>query len=269
MRGFVAFLAVTWSSASAQGQDVLRVPFDTLASRHMIVDVTVNGKGPFTLIFDTGAPTTLVSRKLATDAGLMTGKEGGLGALFGNYGQKKIQTLALGLVVRENLTAVVMDHPIVEAIAKATGKRIDGIVGFDVFGRYRTTIDYRAKSLEFAPGKHVPQDMMAAMMRLMMPSVADLERVPVVGGRGTLGLRAEKRGDEAGVAVTHVFADGPAAQAGLKVGDRILTIDSRWTDDALDCAEALRHAAPGSRVRVEFLRDGKKQSTSATLAPGV
>ena len=40
------------------------VPFDLIRSRHMIVDVIVNGKGPFTLIFDTGAPATLIGPTL-------------------------------------------------------------------------------------------------------------------------------------------------------------------------------------------------------------
>ena len=39
---------------------VLRVPFDTIMSQHMVVQVKVNGKGPYRMIFDTGAPFTLL-----------------------------------------------------------------------------------------------------------------------------------------------------------------------------------------------------------------
>src|SRR5689334_6689950 len=50
------------------------VPFELLRSGHMAVSVKVNQKGPFKLIFDTGAPITLVNNKLAREAGLLEGK---------------------------------------------------------------------------------------------------------------------------------------------------------------------------------------------------
>ena len=37
------------------------VPFELLKSGHMAVQVKVNGKGPYWLIFDTGAPTSLLN----------------------------------------------------------------------------------------------------------------------------------------------------------------------------------------------------------------
>ena len=41
------------------------VPFELLKSGHMAVQVNVNGKGPYRLIFDTGAPITLLNNKIA------------------------------------------------------------------------------------------------------------------------------------------------------------------------------------------------------------
>ena len=40
------------------------VKFDLVTSGHFIVKAKVNGKGPYNLIFDTGAPTTLVTPSL-------------------------------------------------------------------------------------------------------------------------------------------------------------------------------------------------------------
>ena len=50
------------------------VPFELLKSGHMAVQVKVNGKGPYRLIFDTGAPMNLLSNKAAKDAGVVDAK---------------------------------------------------------------------------------------------------------------------------------------------------------------------------------------------------
>src|SRR3954452_22818981 len=114
---FIALVVAT--PGLAQEAPGIVVPFDTIKSRHMIVDVIVNGKGPYTLIFDTGAPLTLIGPKLALESKVPL--TGGLAALFGNFGQQKIATLAMGGVKLEKVDAMVMEHPIVAAIAQATG----------------------------------------------------------------------------------------------------------------------------------------------------
>src|SRR5262245_42098709 len=71
-----------------------KVPFELLASKHMAVNVTINGKGPYRLIFDTGAPITLLSNKAAQEAGVLPkDARPPLLALFGAMGQFPIQTL--------------------------------------------------------------------------------------------------------------------------------------------------------------------------------
>ena len=45
------------------------VPFELLPSGHMTVMVKVNGKGPYRLIFDTGAPITLLNNKRGQGSG--------------------------------------------------------------------------------------------------------------------------------------------------------------------------------------------------------
>ncbi len=63
-----------------------------------------------------------------------------------------------------------------------------------------------------------------------------------------------------------VLPDGPAAQAGLRAGDRLLTI----ADVPVQTFDDLKHemsARPGKKVRVVFDRDGKQQAL--TLTPSV
>src|SRR5262249_30828663 len=48
-----------------------KASFELLKSGHMAVQVKINGKGPFRLVFDTGAPMMLVTTRLAKEAGLV------------------------------------------------------------------------------------------------------------------------------------------------------------------------------------------------------
>src|SRR3954452_20152381 len=98
---FIALVVAT--PGLAQEAPGIVVPFDTIKSRHMIVDVVVNGKGPFTLIFDTGAPVTLIGPRLAKEAKVKLG--GGLAALFGNFGQQEIERFELGGIKLEKVDA--------------------------------------------------------------------------------------------------------------------------------------------------------------------
>jgi len=99
----------------------------------------------------------------------------------------------MGGVKLEKVDAMVMEHPIVAAIAQATGKKIDGIIGFNVFGRYKTTIDYQAKTLTFVPSDYRPVNMMDALMKLLLASVDESERGNIIAPRALLGLRVGKK----------------------------------------------------------------------------
>jgi hypothetical protein len=269
MKHTLLLLALLVGADRIAAQDPIKVPFDTLKSRHMVVDVYINDKGPYKLIFDTGAPATLISQKLAKETGVIRVKGKSAAAFFGNLGQQKIKSLKLGALAVSNIDAMVIDHPTVEAIAAAHKEQIDGIIGFNIFGRYNVSIDYQAKELTFAPGTFVPVEMMEMMMALMFPSLNEIERVPVLHPKGLLGLRVEKaKDDDAGVVVREVYVGSPAAKAGVKVGDRLLTIERRWTDSVNDCYEAARDFRPGRDAELEIRREGKKQVVKVRVAAG-
>src|SRR5262245_37152345 len=65
------------------------VKFELVPSGHFIVKVKLNGHGPYNLIFDTGAPSTLITPKVAQEAGLVQkAKDKPLIPLFGMMGQR-------------------------------------------------------------------------------------------------------------------------------------------------------------------------------------
>jgi hypothetical protein len=254
----VAFL-VAASRAGAQPK-AFTVPFDTIKSQHMVVEVKVNGKGPYRLIFDTGAPDSLVNNKLAKDAGIFPKDfKKPFFAPLGSMGQFKIQTLELGDLKAENLSVMVVDHPTVAAISEVVGP-IDGIVGATFFARYKMTIDYQKKVMTFVASDYIPPDTMKAMMKMLLASSSEREKPRVLAPGALFGFKVDKdKSDEdAGVTVKEVIEGTPAAKAGLKVGDRLLTFDNRWTDTVVDCYDAARYLRPGIAVGATILRDGKE-----------
>jgi hypothetical protein len=248
------------------------VPFTLLPSRHMLLDVKVNGKGPYKLIFDTGAPINLISTRLAKDAGLTKKGKGGGFSLLGGLNQLDVDKLEVGGVSAEKLPAVVMDHPTVKAISDAFEDDygvIDGIVGFPFFGRFSTTIDYQKKEMTFTPTDYKPGDYMADLTRNLMTAVDRKSEPKVVGAAGLWGFAVAKADDDGpGVVVTKVHADGPAGKGGLKAEDRVLTIDGRWTDTVADAYLAASLVRPGREVAVVVKRSGKEVTVKVTPTKG-
>lgn len=249
------------------------VPFELLSTGHMAVQVKVNGKGPYRLIFDTGAPPNLVNNKLAAEAGILKKdpKMGNLGGgLFGMAGAKTIDTLEVGEARLTKVPVMVMDHPTVTAAAKALGP-IDGIIGFPFFARYATTIDYQKKELTLVPNGYVPSDTMQMLMDKLMKGQRGKPEPRVVAPAGLWGMTVSKASDDeaAGVLVEQVLPGSAAAEGGLKAGDRLLTLDGRWTDSVADTFVAASAVKPGRAVPVVVLRDGQEVKFMVKPAKGL
>ena len=249
------------------------VPIELLPSRHFVVQVMLDGKGPYRFILDTGAPLTIINSKTAKEAGLTKKASGGglLGA-FGGMNQVEVPTMELGKVKCEKTNAVVMDHPTVQAISDAFKKEsgpIEGLIGFPFFARYSMTVDYQKKELTFTPNGYKPGDYMADMMT-SLTNIEERNKPRVVKPTGVWGLDVTKDKDDEkdGVTVKAVYADGPAAKAGVKAGDRLLTVDGRWTDSVGDAAIATSLVKVGKAVPVVVLRDGKETKLTVTPAVG-
>ena len=252
----------------------VKVPFKLLPSRHMLIEVKVNGKGPFKLIFDTGAPLNIVTTRLGKATGISKGGGGGLMALLGGgLNQVEIATMTLGDVTAKKVAAIVMDHPTVQAISDAFAEEhgaIDGIVGFPFFARFATTVDYQKKELSLSPRDFKQGDFIADLTKSLTEASENAGRAKVVGPAGLWGfaLTKAKADDEPGVTVSEVYEGTPAAMAGVKVGDRLLTIDGRWSDSVGDAQVAASLVKPGRKADVTLTRDGKPLTVSVTPVVG-
>lgn len=234
------------------------VRFEMLATNHMVIRTKINGKGPFDLIFDVGAPITLLTNKASLESGTIKA-DAPRSFLFSIRGESEVETLEIGDLKAEDVPVIVLDHPLLKAMGDMLNRPLDGIIGYTFFARYRTTIDYQAKTMTFeavdAPVRNLMKDLPD---RLAGPRVAR-HRTLAPGGLWGLTVGDPTDGlSSPGVPILTVLADSPAANAGLKPGDVLTTLDGRWTTSITDAYAAAEDVPPGRKVAVVVLRDGKE-----------
>jgi hypothetical protein len=244
------------------------VPFVMLPTNHMLVEARINGKGPYRLIFDLGAPITLLNNRASEASGVVK-DDAPRSFLFGMRGEAEIDKLQAGDLTAAKLPVIVFDHPILKALEDMVGRKIDGIMGFTLFARFKTTIDYQARQMTFEPVDYEVRDLLKSLPdRMMGPKVA---KHRVLTPLGLWGIRlGEPTGgiDAPGVPIAAVVAGSPAEKGGLKPGDVITTLDGRWTASVHDVYAAAADAEPGRAADVIILRDGKEMTLSVTPAEG-
>jgi membrane-associated protease RseP (regulator of RpoE activity) len=242
------------------------VPFEIIGSKHMAVQIKINGKGPYRVIFDTGAPISLLSSKAATEAGLI--KKASSNAFMGMNGMSTVKDFQVGDVQAKDIQVIVMDHPTVKAISEVVGP-IEGIVGFPFFAKFKTTVNYKDKTMTMTPTKYEPGDVMASLMTTMMAGSKErklhLSPTTVWG----VAVGKEKEDEEDGVEVVHLYPGSPAEKAGVKVGDRLLVIDGTWSDSIEDVYRAVSQVKAGRTIEVKVRRDGKEQVLKVETKAGL
>lgn len=230
------------------------VPMELTRTRHALVSVKVNGAGPFRLVFDTGSPLTFISGRAALKAALITPERAKQPAFFGMRGQFTVKTLSVGGVELGNFNLLVMDHPVIDVLSRYEGE-IDGIIGYTFFSRYRTVLDYEAGKMTLTPVDYEPQDVMSGLITRLFAATPSRK---VLDSPGLWGLEVDRPDDQPGMRITRVYAGSAAAAAGLRIGDRITTLDGWWTDSREDLHQAVGQVAPGQVAELRVVRQGKE-----------
>jgi membrane-associated protease RseP (regulator of RpoE activity) len=70
---------------------------------------------------------------------------------------------------------------------------------------------------------------------------------------------------EAGVLVAEVEADGPAAKAGLRVGDLVTRADGKSIEGSMDLTRAVRDKEKDERIELEVVRGGRTQNITVAV----
>ncbi|MCI8440939.1 MAG: PDZ domain-containing protein [Provencibacterium sp.] len=105
--------------------------------------------------------------------------------------------------------------------------------------------------------------------------IDDLIRQGYVGGRGELGISIVDiqdartalyyRVNEPGTYVAQVQEGSAAALAGMKVGDRIVSVDGTEISSSTELRTAVKNHSAGETLQVEVSRDGQRMSLPVTL----
>lgn len=242
-------------------------PLETTVTRHLAVQVHVNGRGPFRLIFDTGSPITFISARAAQKIGLISQRQAQRPAMMGMRGQFVARSLQVGSARVDNIGITILDHPVIGVVSQIAGP-IDGIVGFSFFSRFRTVIDQGAGRVFFTPINYLPRDATEAITERLLSGAPSVRLVSprALWGMTVQELKTPKAAtnaksatnlNPAGVVVTRVFTGGAAQQGGLRAGDVITAIGGRWTESVAACFEAAANVEAGQTTIVQVLRAGK------------
>jgi hypothetical protein len=117
-----------------------------LINNHIYGDVKINGKGPFTAIFDTGGA-NLVTPKLADELGIkVEGKLPSTGAGEGvmEGGFSHVESIDIAGATVKNQTILVLP---LDRLENVEGVALPAMIGFETFRRFVTRIDYGAQTV--------------------------------------------------------------------------------------------------------------------------
>jgi predicted aspartyl protease len=136
-------------SAISNGKTHISIPFDLIDNR-IVIDVKLDGKGPFRFIFDSGA-VSVVSMELAREIGLkvegLTKGGSGVGESTVERGETKISDTEVGRLHLKDEDFGVLSFSDNKYVFGAN--RIDGIIGYPLFKRFVVQIDYERRQLTF------------------------------------------------------------------------------------------------------------------------
>jgi hypothetical protein len=262
-------LGPTWAqqpvapaAPSAKSKTKAVIAFEVLPTNHMLVKARINGEGPYHLVFDLGAPITLLNNRASEAAGVIKANAP-RSILFGMRGEAEIEKLEVGDLTVNKLPVVIFDHPFLAVLEKLANRPVDGLIGFTFFARYKTTIDYHSRQMTFEPTDYQVRDLLKELPdRLLGPKVA---RRRIIVPLAVYGLRfgAPSGGlDVTGVHIAEVLPNSPAAHAGLRAGDLMITLDDRWTTSVSDVFQAAAGVEPERDVTAVIRRNGKEQTVT-------
>ncbi len=250
----------------------IQVPYQLTDTKHVRVRVKLNGKGPFNFILDTGAPAAFVTKAVAKAAGLTPDEKGWAPvktfAVEGGLNVDKARVRVDDLFQLEGINGLGL-----------AGVELHGVIGYDILARYRITFDFTSDKLTVVPLDFIPPaiigiggkgqgglEVLGPLMKTLaafMGIKPNYEAKP----RGQVGIEVEEKDN--GVFVKAVLAGSPAETAGLKVGDKLLSVKDRSIDAARDLSKRLDKLAAGTNVKFKIQRGEETSTLTVELGKGI
>lgn len=266
MTRFLLLLLTTTCLASVgfqgEAKPAIEVPYRLSATRHMLVRIKINGQGPYSVVLDTGAPVVVLAGKLKDSLGI-TPDAGGWATL------ERVEIE--GGVAIDKLTARFDDLYQLEGMngLGLAGTEIHGLIGYPILARYRITYDLTKPTLLWSPVEGPIDELPRRGVRNVAPGGLDtlgsvmkgfgkllgMNQMPAVRLRGFLGMSVDESGR-----ITQVLPDGPAAKAGVCVGD----IGPRLEE----LSKLIATVPTGQTLEIRLLRDSREFTVSIPLGQG-
>jgi serine protease DegQ len=249
-----------------------QVPYKLTDSKHVLVRVKLNGKGPFNFILDTGAPAMIMSDTIAKKTGVELKNGWGVFPLELEGGVKvpEARGLAADMFQLRGMNAMGL-----------AGVELHGVLGYNILARFRIEYDFTSDKLAWTPLKFEPPKMiglgrkaegqgglefMGDLMKFLAPLMGIKPNFEVKP-RGFAGLEVEVRNEK--LFVKSVLEGGPAAAAGLKAGDQIVTANKKPVDTAEDLHRAARKLSTGDKLTFQVKRGEQTETVTVELGRGL
>ena len=271
--GLIPALASTADPQPPDKPTRFEVPYKLTDTKHVLVRAKINGKGPFNMILDTGAPAVFITKPLAKKAGVKTDAKGwGDLASFeieGGLKVDKVRTRVEDLVQLDGMNSMGL-----------AGVELHGVIGYNVLARFRINYDFTADKLtfeslgDFKPPPPEKLDVkggddiqsMGPMIK-MLAALAGIKPNFATAPRGFVGIEFDDAKDA--LVVKKVYADSPAAKAGIKVGDTIESVKAVTIENGKDLARALAKAGVGTVLTFSVKRGDKTEDLKVELGKGL
>jgi predicted aspartyl protease len=123
--------------------DAARIAAGKDAANHLTINVTINGRGPFRFVIDTGADRSVIAEDVAVMLGLLHDRRVLVEGVVRTIPARtvRLDNLSFGPVSRENLNVPILPRDLLGA---------DGYLGLDAVDGYRVTFDFKNRELEIA-----------------------------------------------------------------------------------------------------------------------
>jgi Aspartyl protease/PDZ domain len=123
------------------------VPFE-LATRHVIVKVTVNGSRPLSFVLDTGAASAIIRMDAAKALGLsLEGSVNAGGAGPGTQAGRRVKGASWSLVGLDKVVQPIVLALPLPILPSAFGRDIHGIIGGEFIKQFVLELDYDARTI--------------------------------------------------------------------------------------------------------------------------
>ncbi len=270
--------------APAKAPAEVAVPYRLTDTKHVMVRVKINGKGPFNLILDTGAPAVFIPKKVAKKVGVETDGEG-----WGTFDSFELEG---GLKVAKTKTRV-SDLFQLEGMngMGLAGVELHGVIGYNVLAQFRITYDFTADQLVFGKlggfkppsvkgGGSDSQGSLDALGPLMKTLAGFMGIKPdfTIAPRGSLGVTWNEVKDA--VILDQILPGSPADKAGLKSGDKVEAValakagksgfgDFVDIDRPRDLTKLLATVKAGQKAQARVARGGETLTLTLTFGKGL